>query len=278
MNNNSQIQIDTKNVNKPYPLISLQFALDVSRSMESENPKRIDILNQTLAELPGVISNSDGDFLVSLTTFGNDEAKIIQGFKNPNELVIPKLQANGNTPLGAAVDLQMRMFLALEEKADDCQTDLCRPIFVFLTDGAPTGGWTEAAERLLEWQKLGKSGKPQVVVFFGVIEGCPIDVVSRFVSKPNEQIIPLSSENIGSFLVMTSKLSASMSNVGSAALISEELRKTIPGVSEAKKKANQLPPRAQQKHIRGSQRDNFSSEEQDRLLKVDKFLTEDFMK
>jgi uncharacterized protein YegL len=279
IDNNAQININPRALlDSTDSLISLQISLDISDSMNQGVPKRINILNKALAELPGTIKNSKGKFLVSLTTFGNEKAKIIQGFKNPSELTIPTLTANGDTPLGMAVDLQINMFEKLKDSAQMYGTSLCRPVFVFLTDGEPNDDWIPASKRLLEYQKPGASGKPRVVVLFGVIEGCSTNIVSHFVSKPNEQIVPLSVNHIGDFLHLTSVRSAEMSQLGSTAQMQKQVKNLI-NINQAAAIDNNsddkpLPPR---KHVRGSQRGNFSPEEQRELLITDEFLAEDIM-
>lgn len=101
-----------------------------------------------------------------------------QAFVTVDQLQVPVLEANGDTPLGEAVSRALALLRERKEIYKQNGLDYFRPWIFTITDGKPTDkGWEAVAEQVrLEETRKG-------VVFYGVgVEGADLQVLGRFSS------------------------------------------------------------------------------------------------
>ncbi|HWQ34718.1 MAG TPA: VWA domain-containing protein [Blastocatellia bacterium] len=137
---------------------------------------------------------------VSLVTFG--PVKRLTDFQTPDLFRPPRLTAEGDTPMGAAIEKAIE--LVSERKAAYRQNGISyyRPWIFLISDGEPTDHWQGAAETV----RAGEQAKS--FAFFAVgVEGANFDILSRISLRQ-----PLRLEGLR-FQEMFMWLSSSLSNV-----------------------------------------------------------------
>jgi len=128
---------------RPLPVIVLA---DISGSM-SENGK-IDSLNHALDEMIKSFATEAQDraeIQVSVITFGKAGAQIHSELTPASKAAWSPMQADGGTPLGAAISLAT----SLVEDRQRIPGRAYRPAIVLVSDGQPTDEWKEPVKRLL---------------------------------------------------------------------------------------------------------------------------------
>lgn len=84
---------------------------------------------------------------VAIVTFGN-RPKLIQDFSTVSKFNPPKLQADGNTPMGAAIEIALDK---LEERKNIYKSNgvpYYQPWVLLISDGIPTDNYNRAAQRV----------------------------------------------------------------------------------------------------------------------------------
>lgn len=164
-------------IENPEPRCPVVLLLDTSYSMSG------DPITGLNAGLHVVERELKADRLVSLRveiailTFGG-EVKVVQDFVTANQFTAPNLHADGNTPMGAAVNRGLDMLRARKDEYKRHGIDYFRPWMFLITDGYPTDSWEAAADRVNhEEQRKG-------VIFFGVgVEKADMQTLARFSAK-----------------------------------------------------------------------------------------------
>jgi uncharacterized protein YegL len=155
----------------PDPRCPCVLLLDTSSSMEGA----------PIAELnAGLLAYKDelaADSLaakrveVALVTFGGD-VNTVSDFGAVGEFRPPLLQANGDTPMGAAIVRAIDMLQARKQLYKQNGVQFYRPWVFLITDGGPTDEWKAAAEKV----KQGEAGR--AFAFFAVgVGGANFDVL-----------------------------------------------------------------------------------------------------
>lgn len=152
--------------------VACVLLLDTSSSMSHNNA--IDKLNkglqvfkeQTLASTHSEITKSCID--VALISFGSDvvlhtvnSEKIRRGqqfdmaaaFVPVSSMNTPVLEAEGLTPMGAAIDWALDIIEIQKERYNALGTPYYRPWIFCITDGAPNDDYASAAQRLKQYEK-----------------------------------------------------------------------------------------------------------------------------
>ncbi|MCI0663772.1 MAG: hypothetical protein L0220_22150 [Acidobacteria bacterium] len=109
---------------------------------------------------------------LSLITFG--PVKIVTDFQSPDLFHPPRLNAEGDTPMGAAIEKGIE--LVRDRKVSYRQNGISyyRPWIFLISDGEPTDKWNHAADLV----RAGEQAK--AFAFFAVgVEGANFDILTR---------------------------------------------------------------------------------------------------
>jgi uncharacterized protein YegL len=85
---------------------------------------------------------------IAIVSFGGS-AKLAQDFVIAEDFAAPSLDAGGDTPLGAAIDLGLDLLRKRKDAYKENGVNYTRPWMFIVSDGAPTdAAWESAAARL----------------------------------------------------------------------------------------------------------------------------------
>lgn len=192
-------------IENPSPRCAVALVLDTSASMGGAP---IQQLNEGVQLFIDSVQRDDiARWSVDLAvyTFGG-RARCLQDFVGIEQIggVVPML-ANGDTPMGAAVDMALNDLDARKRAYRDAGVPYYQPWLVLISDGEPTDAWEDAARRAQELS----AGRKLVSLPIG-IGGANLDVLSQFTSK---QAVALDGLN---FRELFEWLSASMARVSAS--------------------------------------------------------------
>lgn len=201
-----QISFDHNDfANNPEPRCPCVLLLDVSGSM---NGRPLDELNAGLTTFRDELS---ADALamkrveVGIVTFG--PVKVEAPFTSSSTFYPPILQAQGDTPMGAAITQALNM---VEDRKRDYSSNgisYYRPWVFLITDGAPTDSWQASAAAVRE----GESSKK--FAFFAIgVQGANMDILRQISVRE-----PLSLDGL-KFRELFSWLSSSLRSVSRSTL------------------------------------------------------------
>ena len=183
-------------VDNPEPRCPCVLLLDTSGSMNDEKPiaSTISPIQKLLHDAPRAETVRPIDELnaglqafrnelmvdelaakrveLSLVTFG--PVKRLTDFQTPDLFRPPKLKAEGDTPIGLAIETAIAM--VRDRKAAYRQNGISyyRPWIFLLSDGEPTDNWKQAA------QLIQAGEKSKAFAFFAVgVEGANFDILSQ---------------------------------------------------------------------------------------------------
>ena len=169
-----EVEFDTSN---PEPRCPCVLLLDTSGSMYG---RPIEELNNGLAAFQKSLQHDDLAAMrveVAIVTFGGD-VEVAQDFVSAHEFQAPRLSVSGQTPMGAAVEQALDMIQQRKAVYKQNGVPYYRPWIFLLTDGAPTDGWQNAAQRIQE-EESRKS-----VAFFAVgVYGADMDTLGQIATR-----------------------------------------------------------------------------------------------
>jgi uncharacterized protein YegL len=156
----------------PEPRCPCLLLLDVSGSMRG-NP--MNQLNEGLVQFRDELfadSLAAKRVEVGLLTFG--PVQIVNDFTSAQNWVAPALSAQGDTPMGSAVEQGLAMLKTRKDAYKSNGISYYRPWVFLITDGGPTDSWQNAA-------RLVKEGEAEKAFsFFTVgVEGANMDVLKQ---------------------------------------------------------------------------------------------------
>lgn len=189
--------------------------LDTSASMKGQ---AIAELNAGLRSFQHQILSDDLASLrveLALIAFGG-EARVVQHFDTVDEIGPPTLEAAGDTPMVAALDLGLKLTDARKAVYRANGIHYYRPWVFLITDGAPTDGeaWQHAA---LDMQEADLTGR---LTFFTVgVQGADMAIL-REIASPNRP--PLMLRGLD-FRALFRWLSASVRRVSQSRIGTERL-------------------------------------------------------
>lgn len=191
-------------VSNPEPRCPCLLLLDTSGSM-SGSP--IEELNHGLQTLKENLM-SDGMAMqrveIGIITFG--PVQLVADFQSADSFQPPQLTANGDTPIGAAIEQGLEMLEMRKEVYRVSGVSYYRPWIFLISDGAPTDNWHRAAEKV----RAGDSTQRKQFSFFAVgVEGADMNTLEKICS-PNRP--PLRLKGL-CFRELFSWLSSSLSGV-----------------------------------------------------------------
>ncbi len=178
--------------------------LDTSGSMSGQP---IQELNRGLAAFKeDVLRDSQASLSVemAIVTFG--PVQLTQDFATIDQFTPPKLEANGNTPMGEAIEYALDLLEGRKFTYKENGILYYRPWIFLITDGAPTDSWQYAAQRLKEAETQRR------LLFFPVgVQGADMNTL-RQIAPPERPPIMLNGLDFRSLFVW---LSTSMKRVSS---------------------------------------------------------------
>lgn len=192
------------------PRVACALLLDTSYSMglstqDGRTPidelnAGYDALREALAEDPLARKRTE----IGVVTFGGS-VQLAVPFTEGRDLQPQTFTANGNTPMGEALDLGLDQLTARKQSYKNAGLEYFRPWLFVITDGAPTdtARFEAAAARVREAER-----KKGVAVFAVGVEGADMQTLAKLSSVR----VPLMLKGL-EFIKMFEWLSASMSTV-----------------------------------------------------------------
>lgn len=155
---------------------------------------------------------------VSIITFGPVE--IATMFQTADEFIVPTLHANGNTPIGAAIEQAVTLLRERKETYKRNGIAYYRPWIFLITDGSPTDSWYNAAQLV----RTGEQEK--AFVFYAVgVEGANFDILKQISVREPLRLIGLRFRDLFAWL-SSSLSSVSQSTPGDTVPLKNP---TVPG-------------------------------------------------
>ena len=164
---------------------------DTSGSMHGE---KINELNLALREMLTALNNTDdirGKFQLCIIGFGGD-VYVVQPLADIDGLLLPELNASGNTPMGQAFDVVREM---IEDKSI-VSSRAYAPTIVLISDGKPTDCPEEiyCSKEYSKWESLNKlhlaerSSKSQRLAL-GIGADADFEMLKKFINNDEIPVI-----------------------------------------------------------------------------------------
>lgn len=139
---------------------------------------------------------------VEVGIIGFGPARVLQEFETAATFTPPTLKANGDTPLGQAIEMAVEMVRSRKQEYRQNGISYYRPWIFLITDGAPTDAWAQA-ESLVKQGEQDKS-----FAFFPIgVRGANMTILSQISTRA-----PLSLDGL-KFRELFSWLSSSLRSV-----------------------------------------------------------------
>lgn len=158
----------------PEPRCPCVLLLDTSGSMQGAP---IEELNQGLIQFKEeLLTDGLAAKRVEVAIVGFGPVRVVTPFTSPEQFTPPELTANGDTPMGAAIERAFELIRLRKEEYRANGIAYFRPWIFLITDGSPTDSVTTAT-RLI---KDGETNKT-VKVFAVGVQGADLDNLSQLV-------------------------------------------------------------------------------------------------
>lgn len=193
------------NTNQRLPCI---LVLDGSTSMAGTAIDELNAGLQTLEqELKADATASQRVQLLVIRLGGNDEVEVLVDWTDAMSFAAPRIEANGTTPLGAAIRMAMSKLNEQKARYRDHGIPYNRPWLFTLTDGAPTDSWADAADACKAAEVANQ------LTFFGIgVGNADLTSLARFSTRQ-----PLRMQGVGKFRDLFVWLSRSAGSASKAA-------------------------------------------------------------
>lgn len=118
---------------------------------------------------------------VCVVTFGGIAPELIMDFANINrQPEFPELVADGDTPMGEAVNLALDCLEKRKREYQEKGVDYYQPWLVLMTDGAPDGSDPDELERAIQRTVRMVNSKKLTIFPIGIGEEADMDTLARF--------------------------------------------------------------------------------------------------
>jgi uncharacterized protein YegL len=146
--------------------------LDTSGSMSGQP---IEELNRGLAAFKqDVLKDSQASLCVEVAIVAFGPVRLVQDFVTIDNFTPAKLEANGVTPMGEAIEFALNLLEKRKQTYKDNGVLYYRPWVFLITDGAPTDHWQSAAQRVREAEAQRR------LLFFGVgVQGANMNLLKQ---------------------------------------------------------------------------------------------------
>lgn len=160
----------------PEPRCPCILLLDTSGSMQGEPIRELNaglvVLKDELASDSLAAKRAE----IAIITFGPVSLK--SDFQTVDTFVPPTLTANGDTPMGAAIELALAKVQERKQEYQQAGVAYYRPWIFLITDGGPTDSWQHAAEQVRQGEDKGTFS------FFAVgVEGARMDILEKIAKR-----------------------------------------------------------------------------------------------
>ncbi|MGM3307926.1 vWA domain-containing protein [Anabaena sp. WFMT] len=178
--------------------------LDTSGSMSGQP---IQELNRGLAAFKeDVLKDAQASLSVEVAIVTFAPVRLMQDFVTIDNFTAPKLEAEGVTPMGEAIEYALDLLETRKQTYKDNGILYYRPWVFLITDGAPTDYWQSAAQRVREAEEQRR------MLFFTVgVQGADMNKL-REIAPPERPPVMLNGLDFRSLFVW---LSTSMKRVSS---------------------------------------------------------------
>ncbi|BCL37400.1 vWA domain-containing protein [Nostoc sp. MS1] len=192
-------------VENPENRCPVVLLVDTSGSMSGQP---IQELNRGLAAFKeDVLKDAQASLSVevAIVTFGS-VVRLIQDFVTIDQFIAPRLEADGVTPMGKAIEYALDLLENRKQTYKDNGVLYYRPWVFLITDGAPTDFWEGAAQRVREAEESSR------LSFFTVaVQGADMNKL-RQIAPPQRSPMMLNGLDFRSLFIW---LSSSMKRVSS---------------------------------------------------------------
>ena len=144
-------------IDNPSARLPICLVLDASGSMAgtpiNELQEGVNIFYQALNE--DEIAKLSAE--IAIVTFGNEDVKILNDFASLERQNVPRLIAEGLTPMGEAIEVALNLLENRKREYKAAGVDYYQPWMVIMTDGMPTDNVNNAVQKtraLIEDRKL----------------------------------------------------------------------------------------------------------------------------
>jgi uncharacterized protein YegL len=146
--------------------------LDTSTSMEGAAIAELNRGIRVFQE--DVLKDTKASLSVEVAIISFGPVQVVQDFTTIDAFKAPRLEADGLTPIGEALEAALDLLEDRKEVYKLNGIQYYRPWIFLITDGAPTDDWQRAAERLQQGER------DQKFCFFAVaVEGADLQTLSR---------------------------------------------------------------------------------------------------
>jgi uncharacterized protein YegL len=111
---------------------------------------------------------------VEVAVVGFGPVRVVSDFLTPDAFSPPTLNADGDTPMGAAILQALDMLDQRKATYKAAGISYYRPWLFLVTDGAPTDAWSEAARRVREGEE-----KKQFQFFAVGVQGANMETLAK---------------------------------------------------------------------------------------------------
>ena len=167
----------TQSKARPLPVILLA---DVSGSMFAEG--KIEALNEAVREMISSFAQEDdlrAEIHLAVITFGGT-ARLHTPLQPARDIRWTALSADGETPLGAALKLAADLI----EDSNQIPSRASRPTVLLVSDGQPTGSWTDELTRLTQDGRAQKADRIALAIGADADE----EMLRRFLADPEKRV------------------------------------------------------------------------------------------
>lgn len=163
----------------PDPRCACVLLLDVSASMAGASIAALNAGLQQFANDVREDSLAAKRLEIAVVGFG-ERVDVVAEFGSAKDFYPQPLTANGNTPMGEAINVSIDLVAARQQQYRSAAIPHYRPWIFMITDGAPTDSWERAARRIAEGERR------KSFSFFAVgVDGAKMDTLAQIsVNEP----------------------------------------------------------------------------------------------
>lgn len=118
---------------------------------------------------------------ICIVTFGGSEPQLVMDFANiERQPEVPHLVADGDTPMGEAVNLALDCLESRKQEYKEKGVDYYQPWLVLMTDGSPDGSDPDELQRAIQRTVDLVESKKLTLFPIGIGEAADMETLSRF--------------------------------------------------------------------------------------------------